>query len=665
MLEKLKKYVMKKINKIKRNDYNRILITETLPYETPIIFSNDGLYDMVANIENVDEIQKTFLKALILGEGSHEIPNSTIPYVYKIKKNSSEYRRLALLHPTSQWKIKCFYEKYEKLILYYCSISPASIRAPNKIAGSFYNKSSWENVNRYQYKNGTIGLSDKDKYSKHTPSFFSYRGFDRLYKFFNSPDYFTLEKKFGILLTLDVSKCFDSIYTHCLSWAVKDKQFTKTHVSVSSTFAQEFDSVIRHGNHNETNGIPIGPEVSRIFSEILFQEIDRIVISRLSSDIVFEVDYAFRRYVDDVFIFAKDDAASRLIYDTYSDVLMSFNLHANSFKSIKYLRPFLTKKSRLIVEASQDTNKFIDKFLVQEVRISLTPKHVHSPWRLTKSYIDSIKTLCSYNDASYDEISSFLISVFAERMKKIVSIDEVDIDEEIRLDYLNSIQIVLEILYFFYSVSPSVSASYKLSTSIILAIRFFRKNIPEHANTVAQAIYDLTVTLLASQSGMVEAKGIDNFIHLESLNIMLAIRELGDHFLLPAKTIEQLFIGQKTLTYFTLVSCFFYIKNDTQYANLRGMLVTEIAKKLDDLTNIFMDCEKTYLLLDMLSCPYIPVQKKKTWVRAMYVVLKKAVPLKEHINIFLQDVDKRHCQVNWTDLDLLNSLEKKELKQAY
>lgn len=82
-------------------------------------------------------------------------------------------------------------------------------------------------------------------------------------------------------MTLDVSKCFDSIYTHGLSWAVKDKAFTKTHVDVSTTFAQAFDQVIRHGNHNETNGIPIGPEASRIFAEILFQEIDRRAIGAL------------------------------------------------------------------------------------------------------------------------------------------------------------------------------------------------------------------------------------------------------------------------------------------------------------------------------------------------------------------------------------------------
>lgn len=135
------------------------------------------------------------------------------------------------------------------------------------------------------------------------------------------------------------------IYTHCLSWATKDKSFTKSNVSVSSTFGQEFDRVIRHGNHNETNGIPIGPEVSRIFSEIIFQEIDQRVIQGLS-DLNLHQDYEFRRYVDDIFIFAGNELIANRVYDKYADVLMSFNLHVNIAKSTCIGRPFFSSKAR-------------------------------------------------------------------------------------------------------------------------------------------------------------------------------------------------------------------------------------------------------------------------------------------------------------------------------
>ncbi|MCP1634920.1 hypothetical protein [Kerstersia gyiorum] len=160
---------MKK-NRIRRSDYNRVLITETTPFETPIIFSNDGLYDQIAALDSAGHVQSTVIKSLVLHAGISKPPSSTIPYTYKIKKDSKSFRRLALLHPASQWKARVFYEKYEQLIIHYCSISPASIRAPKTVASSFYSKSSWENLNKY--KTGSIALDGLDRYVKHAPSFF-------------------------------------------------------------------------------------------------------------------------------------------------------------------------------------------------------------------------------------------------------------------------------------------------------------------------------------------------------------------------------------------------------------------------------------------------------------------------------------------------------------
>lgn len=650
---------MKK-NLIKRSDYNRVLITETLPFETPIVFSNDGLYEQVSSLDQANNIQKTIIQALVLGEGHPAYP--TIPYLYKVRKNAQEFRRLALLHPTSQWKVRDFYEKYEQLILHYCSVSPASIRAPRQIAGSYYNKSSWENIN--QYKNGAVAIDTLDRYVKHTPSFFSYHGYDRLYKFFNSRDYFSLEKQFSVLMTLDVSKCFDSIYTHGLSWAVKDKAFTKTHVEVSTTFAQAFDQVIRHGNHNETNGIPIGPEVSRIFAEIMFQEIDRRAIGAVGN-IVFGVDYVFRRYVDDVFIFARNADTARRVYDIYADTLIAFNLHVNVGKATTIHRPFLTSKSRLIFEAGRQANDFFDKFLLQGNSGTLVPKRIYSHWKLTKSYIDSVKSLCSSSGSDYDDVASFLVSVITERIKQLVnnSFDEKDSGD--RSEYADAIDVLLDILFFLYSVAPSVGASYKLSTSLILVLRFSNRHLPDHSATIAQRIYDLSASVLFEQRGIKHAEGIDGFVHLEYLNIALAIRELGSAHLLPPEIIDEIFIKGRQLTYFTIISCLFYVRDDQRYDCIREALLTSAREKLRDMSNILIDGEKAYLLLDLLSCPFVPDGKKKQWVTSLYKVLKKPLPSPTEMQAFLGAATSTHAHVDWADVDLLNSLEKKELKQAY
>ena len=653
---------MKKKNRIKRSDYDRVLITETLPYETPIIFSNDGLYQRIKSFENKSNIQDVLTAALVFGDENKKT-NPTIPYLYKIKKNSTEFRRLALIHPLSQWKIRNFYKKYERLIIHYCSKSPSSIRSPEKIAGSFYNKSSWENLN--QYKNDSATLSTNDRYVKHAPSFFAYKGYDRLYKFFNSRLYFHLEKKFSVLMTLDVSKCFDSIYTHGLSWAIKDKSFTKENINVSSTFAQEFDQIIRHGNHNETNGIPIGPEVSRIFAEILFQSIDFRAVSKLNQ-YEYGVDYVFLRYVDDVFIFSHDEATAKLVYDVYADLLTSFNLHANTAKSSVLHRPFFTAKSRLIFEAGKLSEHFFSSFLTEQGPGTLVPQKVFSRWKLTKGYIDSIKALCSSNKANYDQIASFLISVITERIKKLVNNSLAD-EETIGVaeTYRKALEILLDVLFFLYSVAPSVSASYKLSTSLILSLRFSKRYLPKHVETISHVIYELASNLLLEQCGKVHGKGVEGFIHLEGLNIMLAIRELGESHLLPGSVLNDLFVKDKDLSYFTIISCLFYVRAIPQYEDVRRKILKAVSLKLANLSDIQVNSEKAYLLLDMLSCPFVSQTLKESWLRGIYRVLQKNAPTKGETDDFCRADSSFFWQVDWSDVDLLNSLEKKELKQAY
>lgn len=649
---------------IRKDDYNRTLITETLPFETPIIFSNDGLYERINNIDEADQLHREIIKRLVCGEGEGKT-SYTVPYLYKIRKNSHEFRRLALVHPRSQWKFKEFYQKYETLITYHCSHSPASIRAPNRVASSFYVKNNQENIN--QYKTGAVSLMSSDKLTRHSPSFFAYRGFDRLYKFFESRDYYDLEKQHSTMVSLDVSKCFDSIYTHTISWAVKDKDFTKQHMPASGTFAAEFDGIMMHANHSETNGIVIGPEISRIFAEIIFQEIDRRAILKVQERYKWQFDneYTFRRYVDDVFIFSDTPERAESVYNLYADALLEFNLHANTAKRITQTRPFLTKKSRLILAASDEINRFVEKFLVAEDdNKSLKPKKIYSTFRLTKSFIEATKVLCSYNEVNYDEVSSYLIAVLTERVKKLVAVDSNITDETEADNYLNATIVLLDILYFLYEVSPSVGSSYKFCTSIILMIRFAKSRLNQHYQTIAQRVYELTEFMLGGQNLRMDS-AVQGFLPLEVLNVLLSARELGSDFLMPETTVEKFFCKGPRQSYFSIVSCLYYIQDDSRYARLRDTIVIEAEALLGDLSDVRSNSEKAYLLLDLLSCRFIEEKPKCTWLMDACKALGVAAPSKAEAEACLKAALAIHSHVNWDEVDLLSTLEKKELKRAY
>ncbi len=108
----------------------------------------------------------------------------------------------------------------------------------------------------------------------YTSSYFSYDGYTLLYKFYDSLKFQSLEKKFACYLRFDIAKCFSSIYTHSISWAVKGKTYSKENAGRASPFDDQFDKYIRNMNEGEeTNGIIVwSPEFSRDFAEIILQK---------------------------------------------------------------------------------------------------------------------------------------------------------------------------------------------------------------------------------------------------------------------------------------------------------------------------------------------------------------------------------------------------------
>jgi hypothetical protein len=651
---------------VNKQDYLRVLITETIPYETPVIFSNDGFYLRSKEaLTTTDSVYKLIFSRLVEGTAKTS-KNYTIPYLYKIRKTSLEYRRLALVHPIAQWRMMNFYERYEKLITYFCENSTVSLRAPHRVASSFFQRSSLANVN--QYKHGGVQDTNGELYNKHSSSFFAYSGVDRLHKFFDSDDFLKLEKRWSCLWTMDVSKCFDSIYTHSITWATKEKSFIKKNIPtvLFSSFGNDFDELMQKSNYNETNGIVIGPEISRIFSEIIFQRIDARVASHSISEtgVATKIEFEVRRYVDDIYIFAKNDETAQKVFEIYTSELQKFNLYVNKTKTVKYSRPFLTKKSQVISDVNSLINEFFDKFLHKsEEQYFLTPLPIFRELKLSRSFIDSTKSVCVKNSVDYDDVSSYIIGAFFERIKRIISINEVPIEDA--ENYKSALSVIVEILFFFYTASPSVSASYKLCASIILTIRFSNKHLVEQTETIKQRMYELGVELF--QVGIFsKSSKLENLIRLESVNVLLALSELGSTYLLPPDIVSRVFLGSERFSYFDIISCLFYIRDFSQYAELKKFVIEQIEEHFLEVSEIEVQSELACLFLDAISCPYIEGRRKAKWVqRYASFSSAAAIPTNFDIHKFVGDCGTRPWFVNWNEIDLLNALERKELKRAY
>ena len=101
--------------------------------------------------------------------------------------------------------------------------------------------------------------------------------YSNIYKFYEDYKYQNAEKRFERLYKFDIQSCFDSIYSHSFTWAVSGgKEEYKKHLNgKAKSFGDDWDNIMQKMNYNETNGIVIGPEFSRIFAEIILQYIDK------------------------------------------------------------------------------------------------------------------------------------------------------------------------------------------------------------------------------------------------------------------------------------------------------------------------------------------------------------------------------------------------------
>ncbi len=152
------------------------------------------------------------------------------------------------------------------------------------------------------------------------------------------------------LLKADISRFFPSIYTHSIPWAVMGKSAAKTaHVSgrLKGTWSDKTDVLSRSISNNQTIGIPIGPDTSRLIAELLLSRIDIKLANKFKR-------LKGLRYIDDYeFAFAtRSEAEAVLSY--LQHLLNDFELALNASKTAildlpDLLDPAWTSKIRVFM----------------------------------------------------------------------------------------------------------------------------------------------------------------------------------------------------------------------------------------------------------------------------------------------------------------------------
>lgn len=645
---------------LRKSDFLRAVLTDTSPYELPIIISNDGFYRNLTSRAEASETLRSLIESLVITNDTHY----TIPFRFNVSKDSVSRRKLSLIHPASQYSAALFYAKYDTIICYYCSLSNSSIRKPTRVGSTFFFRSSQGESNTY--KNDKIDTTDVERLVRNPASFFSYSGVDRLHKFFGSAEFVRLEKKYAHMRLADISKCFPSIYTHSVSWAVKSSQHSKDN-NLAISFGNDFDKLMQKMNYNETNGIAVGPELSRVFAEIILSAVDaEVTMKSRSRGFVVGRDFEYRRYVDDFILFCHSKDVAAEITSIIEDCLSDYNLHVNNAKTDDFARPFVTPKSHVIDNAKKRLSSFFEGTIEKTFSGAIKPKRLFKPDAVVKSLIASIKSGCFEEEVGYDLVANYVISSLVKRVEALVmGFDELIAKSEVEPNLYPPLLLkLMEAIFFFYTVSPTVASSFSVSRAMIVFWRFLSDKLPDEMLS-ASGQMQRWVSQLMRQPSFQEHLNKQEKIPVEFLNIILAASDIRGVDQFDPQLLKRTIFAPEKEDYFSLVSCLFYVKNQPAYSELRSHAERSILKVLDGCSRVRNHAHDAHLALDAICCPYLPMACRVKILADFRHALDQPVRTAQELEADVAEMETKPWFVQWEKVDLLRMVTKKELSAVY
>lgn len=408
-------------NGLERNKLDYIL-TDLLPVEVSELFSFSKFYDFLLEKDNykeirsiVEELKKNKAKgtAKLFENGW-----SATPLKYKILKGRDTMREMGIVHPMAALNIFLFMECYQNDILNYMTThNKFSIRYHKKNTNLYYKK---KNNKKFEYFNKIDKIVGRDIIQQ-TGNYFKISPFQSINSFMDSHIWRKSNFKFNYYAKLDYKSCFDSIYTHSYSWIIEKNAIDSKNAKNSNLFLI-IDRVLQNINGMSSNGVIVGPEFSRMVVEILLQYIDeKVMLSLLEEDIRHNIDYAIFRYVDDIFIFAKDHSIINKVINKFQVIGEAYLLRLNELKIEKGETPFLPKEW---LERTRQISDVISKIFYKgkKVKFDTLPEEerhiIQSEFIPLDRLKDEIAVLIKTFSKERRAIVSFLLSTLLNNISK-------------------------------------------------------------------------------------------------------------------------------------------------------------------------------------------------------------------------------------------------------
>jgi len=544
----------------KKQSLKNFFYTEVLPEERSILFTNKPFVKLI-NSNKFD--LKIFDKERFF---------ETIPLEIKVRKGNVETRSISIPNPLGQIYMLLYYLKYEYLILNFLKKSNYSVRKPIKLNMTSINLDTRRDKflkkfeEQYNLKKEETISSDELEVVYET--YYAYSYVKRITSLYSHPKFNNAKMKYRYFKKLDIENFFNSIYTHSLSWAIfGDKNLSKLNKSnnKSDFFANATDKICQIINKNETNGIVVGPEFSRVIAEILLTDIDQKIFEILyNNGLALDKNYKIFRYVDDYFIFSNSKSEIEFIELTLRNQLSTFNLRLNNQKSILQERPFKLNNTGIISLKSAHSDFLLEKYLsfkISNINYSFEFKDMIGRNNQWKKLSERVEDIITNNKDNKKSIVLYFLKAIDIPVPK---------DSEISNASLKVLVNAIETIMNIYAMHMDFYTTEALLFSLSEFINKFPKNSTSY-NKICDKIFNFLYAILKNHSDMAE----------ECYDILIFLK------FLPKKMNSQFLceLLKNTNNYFLLCSIAFYISNDDSIDKRYSIVLKKLDSKIRNILN--------------------------------------------------------------------------------
>jgi len=424
------------------------------------------------------------------------------------------------------------------------------------------------------------------------------------------------------------------------------------------SFEGQFDSLMQCANYRETNGIVVGPEVSRIFAEIIFQDIDRKILRGLSK-LRIGRDFAIRRYVDDYFIFANLEQHLDEIEMTVRRELERYKLFLNEKKISTSGRPFVSQ----ITLARRDIRGIISEISrsfeglegCDDVRI------LRRQARLVQDKMLEVRLVVANYQVGFHTISGWLLTSLRGVLKSVGTVLWSAESQEQFDSIVEIIMGILRVIFYLVAMDLRVRTTYGVCQVISVVNSLTSKLDADRKDQLSHLIAEQLELLIGGLLSS-DALGGEQADSVELYNLLICgAHNFGSTFLrrdavgVALRTI----LDKPRFTYFGYITAkFCFLRDRAAFSEELAQLNTLMQSYVDRSFSKWDVDSETYLILcDYFSAPDISESDKCKLFNAVFhaAVSKRTMAL----------LGKLVAYADWDGLRIEHLLARKELQPVY